>query len=289
MPTEMWWFIGAAGVLLGVAALLLRPGEPTRTAATGPDPQAVALLRGGRRAAVTVALVALQQRGVLTSGRLGTVRADRSAPVGVRDPLQLAVHLSLRRPLGVRLVASQPRVQRALDALRDELAGAGLLHSNRRWRTAHTLLYAVPLTITAGLLVAPMAASNTPLQLAVSAVPVALAAALWCVPRRTRAARRLLKSLRESHPLEDGSREGVLLSVALYGDPALILYVPHFARDGGLLGRGSKQYGYTTRGDTSGGGVTCSTLRNMLDGVQVYVQAADLSDVEYDELVSRAS
>jgi cofilin len=31
------------------------------------------------------------------------------------------------------------------------------------------------------------------------------------------------------------------------------------------------------------------TLRNMLDGVQVYVQATELSDVEYDALVSRAS
>ncbi|MFF8023243.1 actin-binding ADF family protein [Streptomyces sp. NPDC007896] len=32
-----------------------------------------------------------------------------------------------------------------------------------------------------------------------------------------------------------------------------------------------------------------STLRNLLDGVQVYVKAADLSDVGYEALVSRAS
>ncbi|MFF3062434.1 actin-binding ADF family protein [Streptomyces sp. NPDC057909] len=32
---------------------------------------------------------------------------------------------------------------------------------------------------------------------------------------------------------------------------------------------------------------TCDTLQNLLDGVQVYVQATDLSDVEYDELVSQ--
>ncbi|MFD8212474.1 actin-binding ADF family protein [Streptomyces sp. NPDC059697] len=32
-----------------------------------------------------------------------------------------------------------------------------------------------------------------------------------------------------------------------------------------------------------------STLRNLLDGVQVYVNAADLSDVGYEALVSRAS
>ncbi|MGX5185502.1 actin-binding ADF family protein [Streptomyces avermitilis] len=33
----------------------------------------------------------------------------------------------------------------------------------------------------------------------------------------------------------------------------------------------------------------CSTLRNLLDGVHVYVQAADLSDMEYAALVSQAS
>ncbi|MGW1759700.1 actin-binding ADF family protein [Streptomyces mirabilis] len=33
----------------------------------------------------------------------------------------------------------------------------------------------------------------------------------------------------------------------------------------------------------------CSTLRNLLDGVQVYVQATDLSYVTYEALVSRAS
>lgn len=32
-----------------------------------------------------------------------------------------------------------------------------------------------------------------------------------------------------------------------------------------------------------------NSLKNMLDGVQMYVQATDLSDVEYDELLSRAS
>ncbi|MCX4775363.1 hypothetical protein [Streptomyces sp. NBC_01264] len=30
------------------------------------------------------------------------------------------------------------------------------------------------------------------------------------------------------------------------------------------------------------------TLKNQLDGVGIYVQATDLSDVEYDELLSRA-
>ncbi|NUK03534.1 TIGR04222 domain-containing membrane protein [Streptomyces lunaelactis] len=259
MPMEMWWFIGAAGVLLGLAAALLRPG-PAR--AIAPGPQSVALLRGGRRAAVTVALVALQQRGAVTTGRTGTVRTDGRAPVGVRDPLQLAVHTSLQRQIGVRVVASRPRVQRALDALRDELASAGLLRRDGRWRSARALLYAVPLTITAGLLVTPMTAPNTPLQFAVSAVPVAVAAALGCLRRRTRAAGRLLASLRAEHPLGDRSgdgvlSDGVLMSVALYGDTALRRHVAHFARDGGLLGRGSRDTGFHVHHDATGGGASC--------------------------------
>ncbi|WP_351222438.1 hypothetical protein [Streptomyces sp. NPDC002133] len=70
IPTDMWWFIGACGVQLAAAAALLRSWEPPDR----PDltPQAVALLRGGRRAALTVALVALHQRGAVAAGRRGT-------------------------------------------------------------------------------------------------------------------------------------------------------------------------------------------------------------------------
>ncbi|MEU0394581.1 TIGR04222 domain-containing membrane protein [Streptomyces sp. NPDC006208] len=248
MPLDMWWFIGAAGACLAAAAaLLLLPGAPV--VVETPGPQSVALLRGGRRAAVVVALVALHQRGVVTTGRHGTVRTDGWTHVAVRDRLQLAVHTSLRRPVGVRVVVTVPRVQKALDALRDECAAAGLLRANARWRAARVLLCAVPLTIVAGLLVRPMTAPNTPLQLAISTVPLAVAAALWAIPRRTRAARRLLESLRERRPIQRRPPRGAaaeqhaLMSVALYGDRALQRYVPHFARDGGLLGHGSRNTG----------------------------------------------
>ncbi|MFJ8078304.1 TIGR04222 domain-containing membrane protein [Streptomyces sp. NPDC096176] len=257
MPDEMWWFIGTAGALLTAAALLLRPGTiaPHDTV----DPQIVALLRGGRRAAVTVALVALQQRGVVTNGRKGTVRADGWA-TAIRDPLQLAVHVSLRRPLGIRPLVAVPRVRRALDALRKRSAEAGLLRPDSRWRAARALLCAVPVTIAAGLLVAPMTASTTPAQPAVSALPVAAAAALWFIPRQTPAGRRLLVALRGAHPLEAHRTAGprVLLSVALHGDAALLLHLPHFARDGGLLADGGQDTGFSENTASSGNpGATC--------------------------------
>ncbi|QNP66125.1 TIGR04222 domain-containing membrane protein [Streptomyces genisteinicus] len=238
MPVDMWWFIGAAWALLAAAGLLLlAPAPDARHTGGPPDAQSVALLRGGRRAAVTVALVALQQRGAVTSGRRGTVRVDGWG-TAVRDPLQLAVHTSLRRAPGIRLLLTAPRVRRALDGLRDGCARAGLLRANGRWRTARALLYAVPVAPAAGLLLTRPAPAEVPAGL--TALTVAAAAALWRVRRQTPAGRRLLAALRAAHPLETRRVSGprALMSVALHGDRALLLHAPHFARDGGLLGTG---------------------------------------------------
>lgn len=249
MPVDMWWFIGAAGLLLVCAALLLRAGDAAPADTT--DPQTVALLNGGHRAAVTVALVALQQRGVVTNGRPGTVRTDGWA-TAIREPLQLAVHVSLRRPLPPHALVTVPRVRRALVALRDRCARAGLLRSGTRWHTARTQLYAVPVTITIGLVATPV---TTP-QLVASAVPVAAAAALWFVPRQTPAARRLLAALREAHPLEHRRTVGprVLMSVALHGEAALALHLPHFARGSGLVPGSRRDHGFPPDERASGGG-----------------------------------
>ncbi|MCZ0986113.1 hypothetical protein O1M54_11385 [Streptomyces diastatochromogenes] len=51
-----------------------------RTTSIPPDPCAVALLRGGDRAAVTVAVLGLHLRGAVESGRPGTLRRT-----GTRD------------------------------------------------------------------------------------------------------------------------------------------------------------------------------------------------------------
>ncbi|WP_327326824.1 hypothetical protein OG735_33205 [Streptomyces sp. NBC_01210] len=47
------------------------------------------------------------------------------------------------------------------------------------------------------------------------------------------------------------------MPVALYGDPALLRYVPHFARNGGLLGRGSNDPGFSVHHNPAGGRASC--------------------------------
>ncbi|MCZ0981934.1 TIGR04222 domain-containing membrane protein [Streptomyces diastatochromogenes] len=112
-------------------------------------PQALALLRGGRRAAVTVALVALHQRGAVAAGRKHTIRAN-GGPGRTRDPVQLGVHGALHRALALRALALRPEARRAVDALRGELRGAGLLRPVARLWAARLLLGCVPLTVAAG-------------------------------------------------------------------------------------------------------------------------------------------
>lgn len=184
------------------------------SAAVGPRPQTVALLRGGPRAAVKVALVALHLRGAVAPGPAGTIRTSNPAPgtsFGSALALEKAVRGSLYLPAGLRELMDRPRVRRALAELRGEAAAAGLL---RR-------------------------------------LP----------PRRTRAARRVLRELRAATPLPAGpeglSPAEVLLAVALYGDTALTALVPRFTEAAGLKGRGGRgEAGLTRGGDVGGGGFT---------------------------------
>lgn len=256
MGADTWWFIGASCGQLLLALALLRTRSPQGAELA---PQALALLRGGRQAAVVVALVALHQRGAVAAGRKGTIRAN-GGPGRTRDPVQLGVHGSLRRALGLRVLAAQPRARRAVDALRAELGRAGLLRPYGRLRAARVLLVGAVATVVAGLLITGPSGAELALALTLGAVPTGAALALLVQPPTTRAARRLLAGLRERHPLPAHRREVtdgnlVLLYVALYGDPALALFLPRFSRDGGLLGRGGRTDGYATgRGWFGGGG-----------------------------------
>ncbi|MFE5793581.1 TIGR04222 domain-containing membrane protein [Streptomyces sp. NPDC056503] len=248
MGTGTWWFVAAVcaawAEVLAAAVLLRGRGGSGGPGATGavPGPEALALLRGGRRAAVTVALVALHQRGAVAAGRKHTVRAN-GGPGRTRDPVQLGVHRSLRNALAVPALALRPEARRAVDGLRAELGRAGLVRPPGRRRAARLLLAAAPATLAAGLLTGVGGPDGPGTALALAAgVPVLLAVlALLRLPPATRAARRLLAELRERHPLPEHRREVtdgrlVQLYVALYGDPALALFLPRFSRDGGLLG-----------------------------------------------------
>ncbi|MEU9294942.1 TIGR04222 domain-containing membrane protein [Streptomyces sp. NPDC048266] len=244
MPTGMWWFIGAAGGQLVVAVVLLR----TRSRESGapcpdgvPPPQALALLRGGRRAAVTVALVALHQRGAVAAGRKHTIRAN-GGPGRTRDPVQLGVHRALHRAFALRDLVLRPEARRAVDALHGELRATGLMRSPARRGAAGALLGCVPLTIGVGVYVTVPSDAVQAVVLAAGALPALMAVALLRVPPATRAARQLLAELRERYPLPSHRREVtdgwlVQLYVALYGDPALSMFLPRFSLEGGLLDR----------------------------------------------------
>lgn len=95
------------------------------------EPHEIAMLRGGPRAAVTVAVVALHLRGAVESGRPGTLRREPRPEQGDvpphRHPLEKAVRVGLYRPAGIRELLGRAVVRRALSRMRAELAGAGLL------------------------------------------------------------------------------------------------------------------------------------------------------------------
>jgi hypothetical protein len=95
------------------------------------EPYEIALLRGGPRAAVTVAVLALYLRGAAEAGRPGTVRVS-GEPVGAGQalpPLAEAVLAELRQPVGLRELAGRPGVRRAVADIRRRLVAAGLLRS----------------------------------------------------------------------------------------------------------------------------------------------------------------
>ncbi|MBC9730415.1 TIGR04222 domain-containing membrane protein [Streptomyces sp. TRM68367] len=91
-------------------------------------PQEIALLHGGPRAAVTVAVVALYLRGAVEAGRPGTVRAAEAASPGPRwEDLETAVLTSLREPAGLRQLAGRRDIRLSVALMRVGLAEAGLL------------------------------------------------------------------------------------------------------------------------------------------------------------------
>ncbi|MFE0207730.1 TIGR04222 domain-containing membrane protein [Streptomyces sp. NPDC058985] len=94
------------------------------------EPHEVALLRGGPRAAVTVAVVDLYLRGAVEPGPPGTVRALPTEPGTAATPLPPlaeAVRRSLEEPLGVRRLTRHPDVRLAVALMRIPLAEDGLL------------------------------------------------------------------------------------------------------------------------------------------------------------------
>ncbi|CAL9625570.1 hypothetical protein SUDANB176_05947 [Streptomyces sp. enrichment culture] len=205
-------------------------------------PHEIALLGGGPRAAVTVAVVALHLRGAVEAGAPGTIRAvdgeaGRALPAlpppgvaldawsaagpGAAEPvtgarralyLESAVYSCLEEPSEVRELVRHPDVRWAVAEVRIGLAEAGML--------------------------------RYPLSLG-----------------PTRAARRRLRVLRKAYPVP-ANRRGLpdhdkLLAVALHGEAALRVLVPRFALRAGLTDRvavADRGLRHSPRGGTYGGG-----------------------------------
>ncbi|MEV0091288.1 TIGR04222 domain-containing membrane protein [Streptomyces sp. NPDC050738] len=184
--------------------------------------EAVGMLRGGSRAAVTVAVVALALRGAVTPGKPGTLQTSGTAS-GAEGALEKAVHAVLHRPLPLRDLIEAPRVQAALEEVRRPLVEGGLWRERMPHRTRAGKQAVKELM---GGLVLPDGphAAHDVRELA------------WDVPER-------------------------LLAVALYGDAGVAAVVPHLAREGGLVGRLRGDGGKVARGEgghaysCGGGGV----------------------------------
>jgi len=99
------------------------------------EPHEIALIRGGRRAAVTVAVLDLHLRGVVRAGRTGTMRTSGPATGAALPPLTGAVHTALYRPAGMGQLLERQGVRAALAGARDALVSAGLLRTFPPGRT----------------------------------------------------------------------------------------------------------------------------------------------------------
>ncbi|MEZ0161694.1 TIGR04222 domain-containing membrane protein, partial [Streptomyces griseorubens] len=173
-------------------------------------PHELALLTGGPRAAVVVAVVALHLRGAVEPGSRGRLVAvdneagralpplptqdeDVGVPAELRVPyLESAVYQRVHRPCEIRELHRDPDIRWAVDTLK-----TGLTETD---------------------LVSPPPLLGT-----------------------TRAARRRVHVLRTAYPVP-ASRDGLsddekLLAVALHGQAALRVVVPRFALRAGLTPR----------------------------------------------------
>ncbi|KQX63406.1 hypothetical protein [Streptomyces sp. Root1310] len=213
------------------------------------EPYEVALLRGGPRAAVTVAALALQLRGLVEAGRPGRIRATRAPGVtgapGVTRPTSATGTPSAEDAGGGRSargaqppVPDTPDAQPALDALPEAVHAALQRPASFAELEARPDVREALSGLRAGLVAAGMLRS----------LP----------PRRTRAARRALRVLRDGHPLPTGrkglSTEDVLMAVALHGEPALSVLAARFALRAGLIARAEvADEGFHRRSPRGGG------------------------------------
>ncbi|MFD9939102.1 TIGR04222 domain-containing membrane protein [Streptomyces massasporeus] len=91
------------------------------------EPDEIALLGEGPRAAVTVAVVDLHLRGLVEADLPGTIRARVADAVEPPSALAAAVHGCLRAPAAPKALVKDPDIRLAVAVMRIPLAEAGLL------------------------------------------------------------------------------------------------------------------------------------------------------------------
>lgn len=241
-------------LLLIAAAMRLPPGRrPVPDPLGRPlSPVRASVLRGGGRAAAQTGLVELCLTGSVEAGWRRTVE-----PGGPRLPRHCseaarATFHALHRPLHPRRLEDMDRVRRAVHGVSAELERAGLV-SRRRVRGVRGLL----LPVFAAAPLGAVAGGQTTPCLVLGLLADVGAVALWFGPRRTLRGGRLPARLRRDHAgarrADERRPETLLLSVALFGAPALRAQLPRFTEESGLLTRPPREP--MDRGGGAGAGV----------------------------------
>ncbi|MEU3726680.1 TIGR04222 domain-containing membrane protein [Streptomyces sp. NPDC031705] len=235
---------GTAWLLLLLAAVLrLRPGRRPRRDPQGRrlSPVETGLLRGGARGAAQTALVELYLGGSVRAGWRQTVRpGEARLPRGCSEVARAQYHV-LFKPLHPRRLADIERVRHAVRGVSAELERARLVVSRRRAWVVRGLL----LPVFAAAPVGAAAGGQAAVWLVIGLLADAGAVALWLWPRRTLRGAALLTRLRRDHAevrrATEDRPESLLLSVALFGAPALRERLPRFTEESGLLTRPPKE------------------------------------------------
>ncbi|MFI8090609.1 TIGR04222 domain-containing membrane protein [Streptomyces sp. NPDC086080] len=196
-------------------------------------PHELALLAGGPRAAVTVAVVALHLRGAVEAGAPGTIRAVDGDAGRALPPLP---------PPGQTVEDVEGRDGAVTGAMRAAYLESAVYHCLQEPSEVRELV------------------RDLTVRWAVAEVRVGLAEAgmLRYPPLgRTRAARRRLQVLRKAYPLPEARRglpdHDILLAVALHDVAALRVLVPRFALRAGLTERVSLREKSLVRHSPRGG------------------------------------
>ncbi|TCB98086.1 TIGR04222 domain-containing membrane protein [Micromonospora zingiberis] len=205
-------------------------------------PEQVAYLNGGADRAVWASVSSLRYQGALGVQTDGGLTAEGSPPPGA-TPLDRAVHYAASQHYPARQLRHAEWVTRALGELRDGLARHDLVVGPDR--RAALRLGPLLLAALSALGVARIAAglvNGRPvwyLVIIVCGLAVLATVLFFRVPRRTRAADRALRTLRQrsrhlapaSHPSYTvyGSA-GLAMSVAIYGTASLWALDPTFAQ-----------------------------------------------------------